>query len=243
MNIKYITLSVCTAALLCACSQVETGANAAQSAAGDAVSSAGTAVAQKVKGEGQGSGLKGDKKSSPGADIGEAAAGTYKAEAGHAYIAFSYLHQGFSKPILRWGEFESTIELDPENPESSSLSVTIPVASIDSGVAKFDEYLLTGDFFDAANHPVITFESTELEAKQVGKGYLTGDLTMKGITKPLKLRAKVNKVGQHFRTKTPMFGISASGTLKRSDWDLGKYAPNVGDDVTLTIEVEYVLEP
>ncbi len=243
MKFKYITMTVCTAALMAGCSQVESGADAAKSAANDTVSNAGTAVAQKVKGEGHGSGTKGDKRSLPGADISTAPAGTYKSEAGHAYIAFSYLHQGYSKPILRWGEFESTIELDPETPENSTLSVSIPVDSIDSGVDEFDEYLLAPDFFDEANHPVITFKSTDLQIEQVGKGQLIGELTMKGITKPLKLKAKLNKVGEHFRSKAPMFGISAQGRLKRSDWDLGKFAPSVGDDVNIKIEVEYILEP
>jgi len=65
---------------------------------------------------------------------------------------------------------------------------------------------------------------------------------MKGITKPVTLDVVLNKVGQHFRSKKPIFGISATGNIKRSDWDLGLYTPHVGDDVDITIEIEFVKE-
>jgi len=172
--------------------------------------------------------------------IGDAPAGIYKSEASHAYITFQYLHQGFTRPTLRWNEFEATVNLDPENPTDSTLSVTIEADSIDSGVAKFDEYLVSPDFFDVDNHPEITFVSKNLSQGLTGRGKLTGDLTMKGITKPVTLDVTLNKVGNHFRSKKPMMGISATGKLKRSDWDLGLYTPNVGDDVDISIEVEFI---
>ena len=63
---------------------------------------------------------------------------------------------------------------------------------------------------------------------------------MKGITKPVVLDVTLNKVGENFRSKKPMIGISAKTRIKRSDWDLGKYTPLVGDDVDISIEVEFI---
>jgi len=156
--------------------------------------------------------------------------------------AFTYWHQGYTKPILRWGETNATIVFDNENPENSTLEVSIPVASIDSGVPKFDEHLLSADFFEVETHPTITFKSTDVSQSFMGSGSLTGDMTVKGITKPVTFTGKINKVGKNFRSGVDMFGVSATANIKRSDFDLGKYAPNVGDDVEIKVEVEFQKE-
>ena len=98
----------------------------------------------------------------PAANIADAPSGLYKSEAGHAYIAMSYDHQGYARPILRWGAFDATVNVDSENPENSTLEVVIDAASIDSGVERFDQHLVGADFFDVANHPNITFKSSEM---------------------------------------------------------------------------------
>ena len=224
--LKTLTLSIGALALITGCSLAS---DAAQKAS-DTTSQAASAVAQKAK------------EVVPGANIGDAPAGVYKSEATHAYITFQYLHQGYARPTLRWNDFDATIDLNPSSPTASTLSVTIDAASIDSGVEKFDDHLVTADFFDVENHPEITFVSTKLSQGITGRGKLTGDLTMKGITKPVTLDVVLNKVGQHFRSKKPVFGISATGNIKRSDWDLGLYTPHVGDDVDITIEIEFVKE-
>ena len=110
--------------------------------------------------------------------------------------------------------------------------VEIPTASIDSGVPKFDEHLVSADFFDAENHPTITFKSTDMKQLYTGTG------KVKGVTKPITLDVTLNKVGKHFRNGKDMFGISATGNLKRSEHGVDKYAP-MGDDVKLMIEVEF----
>ncbi len=166
-------------------------------------------------------------------------AGTYTDEDGHAYIQFSYDHQGFSKPILRWSEFEATVDYNPEDPSASKLTVVIPVDSIDSMVPAFDEHLRGEDFFNAAAFPEIRFESTSMTVNPDGSGTITGDLTVKDITKPITFDGQLNKIGKHFRSGKDMFGISGTGSLKRSDYGVGKYAPNVGDEVDLVMEVEF----
>ena len=174
----------------------------------------------------------------PGVDITQLPAGIYESESGHAYIAFQYNHSGYSNPILRWGDFGSTVILDTDNPEKSGVGVTIQTASVDSGVKVWDEKLVGPDWFDAENFPVISFQSTEVDQTTLGSGTLTGILKMKGVEKPITLDVKLNKIGEHFRSKKPMFGISATGSLKRSDFGIDKYAP-MADDVKLMIEVEF----
>ncbi len=177
-----------------------------------------------------------------GADMSTLPAGTYKSEQGHAYVAFQYDHQGFSNPILRWGTTDATVVFDQDNPENSTLTVRLPVADIDSGVPKFDDHLKSEGFFDLANHPDITFVSTNINQIKDGHGTLTGDLTIRGVTKPFTLTGTVNKVGQHFRSGTDMFGISATGNLKRADFGLDQYLP-VGADVDIMVEVEFQKAP
>lgn len=182
------------------------------------------------------------KMDNPGADLSELPSGTYTEDQGHAYIAFSYSHMGYSNPILRWGETDATIVFDNENPEMSTLNVTIPVDSIDSGVEKFDEHLMSADFFDAETYPTITFNSTDVEQALLGSGSVTGDLTIKDITKPVTFKGKVTKVGENFQSGVDMFGISATGHIKRSDFGVDAYTPNVGDDVEIMIEMEFAKE-
>lgn len=165
-------------------------------------------------------------------------AGTYKVESTHAYINFSYTHLGFSRPVVGFNEFDVTLELNQEDISASALKVEIDVASIDSRVEEFNGHLTSADWFDAATFPGITFVATNIEMTGDNTMAVTGDLTIKGITKPVTLKAKVNKAGPHPFNKKPTIGISAAGTLKRSDWDLGKYAPAVTDEVMLNIQVE-----
>lgn len=173
-----------------------------------------------------------------GADLAALPAGTYKSEQGHAYIAFQYDHQGFSKPIIRWGTTDATVTFDADNPENSKLTVRLPVNDIDTGVPVFDDHLRSPGFFDVENHPEITFTSTNISQITDGYGTLTGDLTIKGVTKPFTLTGTVNKVGKHFRSGVDMFGISATGHLKRADYGLDRYLP-VGADVDIMVEVEF----
>ena len=173
-----------------------------------------------------------------GADMSTLPAGTYKSEQGHAYVAFKYSHQGFSNPILRWGTTDATVVFDQENPEKSTLTVRLPTADIDSGVAKFDEHLKSEGFFDSANFPDITFVSTNVSQINDGYGTIAGELTIKDVTKPFTLTGTVNKVGKNFRSGVDMFGVSATGKLKRADFGIDQYLP-VGADVDIMIEVEF----
>lgn len=219
MTIRQIAL-ISTAVLLAACSAATETAETADRT----VSNVKTSVAGDVEMQ--------------GASLAELPAGTYKSEQGHAYVAFQYSHQGYSKPIIRWGTTDATVTFDADNPENSKLTVTLPVADIDTGVAAWDDHIKGEGFFDLANHPDVTFVSTNIEQLRDGYGTLTGDLTIKGVTKPFTLTGTVNKVGKHFRSGADMFGVSAKGQLKRSDFGVDKYAP-MADDIEIMVEVEF----
>ncbi|CAM3768003.1 YceI family protein [Litorimonas haliclonae] len=246
MKYFYTTTALIAATALIGCAdgdqtaeQVKESATAAAQETKTAVASAtesAKSATEKVVAD-----MKG-KMDDPGADLSDLPSGTYTEDQGHAYIAFSYSHQGYSEPILRWGETDATIVFDNENPEASTLNVTIPVESIDSGVEKFDEHLLSADFFEAETYPTITFTSTDVEQALLGSGSVTGDLTIKEVTKPVTFKGKVTKVGKNFQSGVDMFGISATGHIKRSDFGVDAYTPNVGDDVEITIEMEFAKE-
>ena len=165
-------------------------------------------------------------------------AGTYKLEKTHGYINFSYTHLGFSRPVVGFNSFDVTLELNQEDITASAVTVNIDAASIDSQVEVFNGHLTSDDWFGVEANPDITFVATGIEMTGDNTMAVTGDLTIKGITKPVTLDAKVNKAGPHPFNKKPTIGISASATLNRSDWDLGKYAPAVTDEVELNIQVE-----
>lgn len=166
-------------------------------------------------------------------------AGEYVMDKTHGYVTFSYSHLGFSNPILRFNDIDATVMFDADKVTASKVMVEIDPASIDSAVPKFDGHLVGKDFFDVANHPEITFVSTGMEMNSDYTGTLTGNLTVKGITKPVTLAATLNKAGPHPFTNKPTFGVSAVGKIDRTEFDLGAYAPNVGAEVTVSLEVEF----
>lgn len=221
-----------TVPLLIACA-AETGS--VTEAANDAV----TAVAGSVETAGRHNGEDHGGMMPGSADLSTLPAGTYVDEDGHAYIQFSYDHQGFSKPILRWSAFEATVNYDPAAPEEATLRVVIPADSIDSMVPAFDDHLKSADFFDVENYPDIVFESTSVDIGPGGTGTVTGNLTIKDITREISFDGRINKIGQHFSSGKDMFGISGTGSLRRSDYGVGKYAPAVGDEVDLVMEIEF----
>lgn len=170
-----------------------------------------------------------------------AATTAYTLDPGHTQVVLQWSHFGFSNPEAQFGSVEGTLEFDQADPTKSSLKVDIKTASINSNVAKFDEHLKSPDFFDAAKYPNATFNSTKVE-KGAAPDQLkvTGDLTIHGVTKPVTLDVKVNKVAEHPMRKAAAAGFDASTTIKRSDFGVGKYAPAVSDEVKINITVEAI---
>ena len=179
---------------------------------------------------------------SASADLSTVPSGAYTLDSSHGYITFTYSHLGFSNPRVGFNSFDTKLELDSNDPESSTIGVTIDASSIDSRVAEFNKHLNGSDFFNTAEHPTITFESTKVEATGDSTFDVTGNLTILGTTKPVTLAATINKAANHPMRDVPTVGVSASATIKRSEWGLGAYVPAVSDEVGLSIEVELLAQ-
>lgn len=170
-----------------------------------------------------------------------AAALTYKIDPNHTDVVASWSHFGFSNPVAHFGKVDGTITYDPAKPAASKVEVTIPLDGLDSHVADFDEHLKSADFFDAAKYPTITFKSTKVEAAGAKKLKVTGDLTVHGVTKPAVLDVTINKVGEQPMAKRAAAGFDATTTLKRSDFGIAKYVPNVSDEIKIRITTEAIV--
>ena len=118
------------------------------------------------------------------------------------------------------------------------MNVTIPVSSINSNVPALDKEFQQEGWFDAAKYPNITFKSTKLETKDKKHFKITGDLTVKGITKPVVLDAVLNKRGIHPMSKLDTVGFNATTSFNRSAFGIGNLVPNVGDKITVNITTE-----
>ncbi len=174
-------------------------------------------------------------------DVSMTVPGVYKSDSGHAYITFSYDHQGYSRPWLRWRSWTGDLNWNPAAPDQSSITAVIDVASIDSGVDKFDEHLKSPDFFDVAAHPQITFNSKSVVIDGPATAKVAGDLTIKGVTKPVTLDVKINRAADDDFAKGYKLGFSGKTVIKRSDFGVDKYTPFVGDDVAIVVEAEFVM--
>ena len=166
---------------------------------------------------------------------------TYKIDANHTDVVASWSHFGFSNPIAHFGKVDGNITYDPANVGASKVEVTIPLSGLNSHVGDFDDHLRSADFFDAEKFPNITFKSTSVKAAGKGKLKVTGDLTIKGVTKPVVLDVTINKTGVQPMAKREAAGFSATTTVKRTDFGLGLYAPNVSDQVKLSITTEAIV--
>ena len=162
----------------------------------------------------------------------------YDLDPNHTRIDFSWTHFGFSHPMGRFNRFEGDFRFDPADPTQSSVTVTIPVDSIDTGVAKLDAHLKTDEFFDVARYPTATFKSTRVERSGEHDLKVTGDLTLHGVTRPVVLDVVVNRIGQHPMAGRAAAGFDASATIRRSDFGISNYVPNVSDEIRLSISTE-----
>ena len=161
---------------------------------------------------------------------------TYTIEPDYTQGVFRWSHLGFSNPAAQFSQGQGTLEFDPANPTRASVQVTIPLSSLNTGVPALDEHLRSEDFFEVAKFPTATFRSTKVE-QGAGKDRLkvTGELNLHGVTRPVTLDVTVLKVGSNPRTELPTVGFEATTTLKRSDFGLGAFVPQVSDEIRMQI--------
>lgn len=166
-----------------------------------------------------------------------AAPETYVIDSSHTFPRFSYSHFGFSKQQSRFDNTTGTLVLD-RVARTGTVHVTMDMRSVNTGSALFNEHIQGPDFLDTAHYPTATFESTRVTFKGDQPDTVEGQLTIKGITKPVTLKIESFLLMPHPMLKKDALGANASTTIKRSEFNAGKYAPNVGDDIMIDIAVE-----
>ncbi|HZO22378.1 MAG TPA: YceI family protein [Steroidobacteraceae bacterium] len=166
---------------------------------------------------------------------------TYTLEPDYTQGVFRWNHLGFSSPAAQFSQGTGTLEFDPADPARSSVTVTIPLSTLYTGVPALDEDFRSKDFFDTAQFPSATFTSARVEKGATRDRFkLIGELNLHGVTKPVTLEVTVVKVGTNPRTSLATVGFDAVTTLRRSDFGLGKYVPQVSDEIQMRIIVQAV---
>lgn len=169
---------------------------------------------------------------------------TYALDPGHTEVRFIWNHAGVSDQAGRWNKVDGTVAFDPSDIAATAISITVDPASVNTGVPPLDKHMVGKDMFDVENHPEITFVSTG--AVQTGPDHarITGELTIKGNTRPIVLDAQLVHMGEHplgkfiDYYKGEWLGVHASGTLLRSEFDVGYAAPLTSDLIRLEIATE-----
>jgi polyisoprenoid-binding protein YceI len=164
---------------------------------------------------------------------------TYTFEPQHTQGVLRWNHLGFANPTAQFNNVTGALEFDQADPTRSSVMVTIPLISMSTGVADLNDDFRSSDFFDLAKFPTATFKSSKVEKGAApNKLKVAGELSVHGVTRPVALDVTINKIGTNPRNQVPTVGFEAMATLKRSDFGLGLYVPQVSDEIQLHITAE-----
>ena len=171
----------------------------------------------------------------------QAAVETYKIDPVHSSVGFSIRHFFSNVPGV-FTKFSGAITVDRDHMENSSVTATIEVPSVDTRTQQRDDHLRSPAFFDAAKFPTMTFKSTAWTQTAEGVFDVAGDLTIKGVTKPVVLKVKLLGFGPGMPPGTMLSGWEASTTLNRNDFGITTFPKVLGDDVAVAISIEADLQ-
>lgn len=175
----------------------------------------------------------------PGApEVERVQAGEYRVDRAHSQIAFSINHLGFNAYHGIFGDISGSLTLDPARPSDAQLFIEIPIGEVVTTSAELNQHLLSPDFFDAATFPVATFRSTDI-AVDGETARITGDLTIRGVTRPVVLDARFVGAGINPMTQAETVGFEATAQVRRSDFGIDYALPALGDTVDLRISVAF----
>jgi polyisoprenoid-binding protein YceI len=166
-----------------------------------------------------------------------AAPTTYTTDANHTFAQFEYNHLGFSNQTSRFNTVNGTVTIDPVAKKGSA-DITIDTKSIDTGSTIFNSHIQGEDFLSTTQFPTASFQSSDMIFKGDKPVALKGVLTLKGVSKPVTLKITNFDCKKHPMTGVEYCGANAETKVKRTEFNMGKYAPNVGDDVTIMIAIE-----
>lgn len=168
-----------------------------------------------------------------------AAPETFAIEGTHTYPRFSYSHFGYSTQLSRFDKTTGTIVFD-KAAKTGTVDIVIDTQSVNTGFATFNEHIQGEDFLDTAKYPTATFKSTKVVFEGDKPVAVEGNLTLKGVTRPVTLTVTSFQAMPHPMMKKDAIGANAWAVVKRSEFNAGKYAPYVGDEVRIDIAVEAI---
>ncbi len=170
-----------------------------------------------------------------------AAPETYTVDGTHTFPRFSYSHLGYSTQLSRFNSTSGKVVYDAAA-KTGTVDIVIDAKSVDTGYATFNEHIQGEDFLDTAKFPTATFKSTKVVFEGDKPAKIEGQLTIKGVTKPVTLTVTDFKAAPHPMLKKNAIGANAWTVIKRSEFNAGKYAPYVGDDVRIDIAIEAIAQ-
>ena len=169
--------------------------------------------------------------------------GEYQVDPAHSSLLFKIGHLNLATYVGRFNRFDASLEFDPEDIESAALQGIVYLDSIDSNNAEVDELLMNDRWFNTAQFPQASFVSTEVLPKPLDDGrielQISGDLTIRGITRPVSLTGFFNGGADNLLTRKYTLGFTASGRFKRSDYGMNQFTGLVSDEVTLEFFAEF----
>ena len=164
---------------------------------------------------------------------------TYEVDGTHTFPRFSYSHFGLSTQLSSFSRTSGKVVFDAQA-RSGSVDITIDMTSVNTGFADFNGHIQAEDFLDTARHPKGTFKSTRVVFEGDKPRSIDGVLTIKGVSKPVTLNVTSFLAMPHPMLKKPALGANAHTTIKRSEFNAGKFAPYVGDEVRIDIAIEAI---
>jgi len=168
---------------------------------------------------------------------------TWKVDKSHAKMTFTVTHLGLSEVDGVFKDFDATVTASNEDFSDAVFEVSADLTTVTTNNGGRDGHLQKEDMFDTANHPKLLFKSTAIEKVDDKNFKLTGDLTIKGVTKPVTLDLKVLGTGVNPRSKKQLAGFKITGTVNRTDFGVGQMpSMMVGEEVELRASGEFVLQ-
>ena len=168
-----------------------------------------------------------------------AAPEVFNLDSTHSFPRFSYSHLGYSIQMSRFDKATGTVTLD-KAAKTAAVDIVIDTKSVNTGSTTFNEHIQNEDFLDTAKYPTATFKSTKVIFEGDKPAKIEGNLTLKGITKPVTLTVTSFQAMPHPMLKRDAIGANATTKVKRTDFNMGKNAPYVGDEVTIDISLEAI---
>ena len=166
---------------------------------------------------------------------------SYNVDGSHTFPRFSYSHFGYSTQLSSFSKTTGKVVFDADA-KTGSVDIVIDTKSVNTGFADFNEHIQGEDFLDTAKFPQATFKSTQVIFEGAKPAKIEGLLTLKGVTKPVTLTVTGFQAAPHPMVKKPALGANAFTVIKRTEFNAGKCAPYVGDEVRIDIAIEAIAQ-